>query len=136
MPKKNKEIEDHLQDIKYLIVGILLERKPNLKEVAKIIGCSDKTLTKIYSHKKKMTSEQDIKKIREMIEFLVKQKVSEKLGKLNRTERKIYELTGKKGHREIFKTLKIAPNTVSKIWQKLEKEGLLIKEGKKYRKVI
>jgi len=53
MPKKNKEIQDHLQDIKYLLAGILLGRKPNLKEVAKIIGCSDKTLTKIYPDKKK-----------------------------------------------------------------------------------
>ena len=83
-----------------------------------------------------MTSEQDIKKIREMLEFLVKQKVSEKIKKLNDTERKIYELTGKKGHTEMFKTLKVAPNTVSKVWQKLESEGLLIKEGAKYRKVV
>jgi len=81
-------------------------------------------------------SKEDIKKIRTLLEFLVKQKIAEKLKKLSDTERKIYELTGKKGHTEIFKSLKIAPNTVSKIWQKLEKEGLLIKEGKKYRKVI
>lgn len=51
MPKKNKELEDHLMDIKYLLAGILLNRKPNLKEVAKIVGCSDKTLTKIYPDK-------------------------------------------------------------------------------------
>lgn len=78
----------------------------------------------------------DIKKIREMMEFLVKQKISEKLKKINETEREIYDLTGKKGHTEMFKTLKVAPNTVSKVWQKLESEGLLIKEGTKYRKVV
>jgi len=83
-----------------------------------------------------MTSEQDIKKIREMLEFLVKQKIAERISKLNETERKIYELTGEKGHTEMFKTLKVAPNTVSKVWQKLESEGVLVKEGKGYRKVV
>ena len=83
-----------------------------------------------------MKSEQDIKKIREMMEFLVKQKISEKIKKLNETERKIYGLTGKKGQTEMFKTLKVAPNTVSKVWQKLEGEGLLIKKGTKYLKVV
>jgi hypothetical protein len=83
-----------------------------------------------------MTSEQDIKKIREIMECLFKQNIAEKLGKLTESERKIYDLTGKKGHTEMFKTLKVAPNTVSKTWQKLESEGLLIKEGQIYRKVI
>ncbi len=83
-----------------------------------------------------MTSEQDIKKIREMMECLFKQNIAKRLNKLTETERKIYELTGKKGHTEMFKTLKVAPNTVSKTWQKLESEGLLIKEGQIYKKVI
>jgi len=83
-----------------------------------------------------MTSEQDIKKIREMMECLFKQNIAEKLNNLTESERKIYDLTGKKGHTEMFKTLKVAPNTVSKTWQKLESEGLLIKEGQIYRKVI
>ena len=53
MPKKNKETEEHLQDIKYLLAGILLDKKPNIKEVAKIMGCSDKTLTKLFPENKK-----------------------------------------------------------------------------------
>jgi len=83
-----------------------------------------------------MTSEQDIKKIKEIMECLFKQNIAEKLNKLTENERKIYNLTGKKGHAEMFKTLKVAPNTFSKTWQKLESEGLLIKEGQIYRKVI
>ena len=83
-----------------------------------------------------MTNEQDIKKVREIMECLFKQNIAEKLNKLTETERKIYDLTGKKGHTEMFKTLKVAPNTFSKTWQKLESEGLLIKEGQIYRKVI
>ena len=54
-----------------------------------------------------MTSEDDIKKIRYMLEFLVRQKIIEKVNKLNGTEKKIYELTGEKNHAEIFKELNI-----------------------------
>ncbi|MCK4553203.1 hypothetical protein KAT80_03290 [Candidatus Pacearchaeota archaeon] len=83
-----------------------------------------------------MTSEQDIKKIREMMEFLVKQKIVEKIKKLNETERKIYGLTEGKGQAEIINLLKVSSKTISKVWQKLESEGLFIKEGTKYRKVV
>lgn len=57
MPKKNKEIDDHLMDIKYLMARILLDRKPNVKEVAKIIGCSDNMLTELYPNKTKKKKE-------------------------------------------------------------------------------
>ena len=53
MPKKNKEIEDRLQTLEYLLVGILLKREPNIKEVAKIVGCSDKVLTALYPGRNK-----------------------------------------------------------------------------------
>jgi len=82
-----------------------------------------------------MNSE-DIKKIREMLEFLVKQKVESRISKLSSIEKKIYGLTGHKGQTEIVKSLKVAPNTVSNLWKMLEKEGILIKKGKGYLKVI
>jgi len=80
-----------------------------------------------------MTSEHDIKKVREMLEFLVKQKISERL---NITERNIYDLTGKKGQTEIVKIINTVPSTVSNLWKKLESKGILVKDGKGYRKVI
>ncbi len=83
-----------------------------------------------------MVSEEEIKKIRHLLEFLVKQKIIEKIDKLNKIERKIYKLTGEKGQTEMVKSLKVAPNTISNLWKKLEFEGLLIKEGKGYAKVI
>ena len=52
MPKKSKTQEEHLQDIKYLLAAILLNKKPNIKEVAKAAGCSDKTLTKLFPERK------------------------------------------------------------------------------------
>jgi len=78
----------------------------------------------------------DIKRIREMMEFLTKRELSKELKKLKPTEKKIYDLTGIKGQTEIVKILNIAPNTVSNAWKKLEKEGILIKEGQKYKKVV
>ena len=52
MPKKIKDNEKRLETIEYLLAGILLGKKPNIKEVAKIIGCSDNVLTKLYPEKK------------------------------------------------------------------------------------
>lgn len=82
-----------------------------------------------------MTSEHDIKKIREMMEFLVKQKISEKISKLKNDEKIVYNLTGEK--REIIQQkTKFAAGKISKIWQDLEEKGLLIKDGKSYRKIV
>jgi len=81
-----------------------------------------------------MTSE-DIKKIREMMEFLVKEKLSKKLKELSKDKRKVYELTGEK-RESIQQKTRFAAGKISGIWQELESEGLLIKSGKGYRKVI
>jgi predicted ATPase len=85
---------------------------------------------------KKMTEQDDIKKIREMLEFLVKQKIKDRMSKLDATERKIYELTGVKGQKEMVKILKVGEHTVSNLWKTLEEEGILIKEGKVYKKIV
>jgi len=53
MPKRNKTIEEELQIIQYLLAGILLKKEPNIKEVAKIMEFSDKTITKFYPERKK-----------------------------------------------------------------------------------
>jgi len=53
MPKKTKNMEDHLQSIEYLLAGIMLKREANIKNIAKIIGCSDTKLTELYPQKKK-----------------------------------------------------------------------------------
>lgn len=79
---------------------------------------------------------EDIKKIRELLEFLVKDKISSKVNKLTEGERKVYELTGEKGQVEMARATGFSAGKVSLIWQKLENEGLLIKEGQKYKKVI
>ena len=32
MPKKNKELEDRLKTIEYLLAGLLLKKNPNIKQ--------------------------------------------------------------------------------------------------------
>ena len=51
LPKKVKTVEEHLEIIENLLVGIILKRKPNVKELAKILGVSDNKLTEMYPKK-------------------------------------------------------------------------------------
>ena len=77
----------------------------------------------------------ELKKIRELLEFLVKGKIFESLKKLNSDEKKIYELTGEK--RDIIQQkTKFSAGKISKIWIDLESKGLIIKEGKGYRRIF
>jgi len=82
-----------------------------------------------------MTNEKDIKRIRELLEFLVKQKIVEKIKKLPVDDKKVYELTGKKRDFIQGKT-GFAAGKISRIWIELEEKGVLIKKGKFYKKVI
>lgn len=52
MTEKKDNIERELKKLQYLLAGLLLNKKPNIKQVAKVIGVSDKTLTKFYPEKK------------------------------------------------------------------------------------
>ena len=51
-------------------------------------------------------------------------------------EKQVYELTGRVCQNEIITKLNMSSKTISKIWQNLEKKGLLKKEGKVYKKII
>jgi hypothetical protein len=62
MPKKVKTPEEHFQSIEYLLAGLLLKKEVDVKKVAKIIGCSDKTLTAMYPERRKPKSKK-IKKV-------------------------------------------------------------------------
>ena len=57
MPKKTKTVEEHLQDIKYLLASILLKKEPTIKEVAKVVGCSDNKLTRLFPERKKQKND-------------------------------------------------------------------------------
>ena len=52
MPKKIKDSEDRLKTIEFLLAGILLGKKPKVQEVARILGCHNSVLTKMYPERK------------------------------------------------------------------------------------
>lgn len=54
----------------------------------------------------------------------------------DKTEEEIFELTGVKGQTEIRKEFHISPNTLSDLWSKWYEMGLLVKDGKGYKKTI
>ena len=84
-----------------------------------------------------MTAE-DIKAIRKMMEFLVRKEISQSISKLSVQEKKVYDLTGVNGVpvTEIVKKSGFSAGKISGLWQKWEGDGLLIKKGKSYEKVI
>jgi hypothetical protein len=56
-PKKAKTVEEHLEIIENMLAGIILERTPNVKELAKIMGVSSDRLTELYPVSKKKEEE-------------------------------------------------------------------------------
>lgn len=55
MPKKIKTVEEHLHTIELLLAAIVLKKDVNVKQVAKVIGVSDKTITELFPEKKSKT---------------------------------------------------------------------------------
>lgn len=53
MPKKNKTQEEHFLVMEILLAGLILKRDVDLKQVSKVIGISDKTLSKFFPERKK-----------------------------------------------------------------------------------
>jgi len=53
MPKKTKTTEEHLQIIEYLLAGLLMKRETNVNKMARIIGCTSKTLSEMFPEKKR-----------------------------------------------------------------------------------
>lgn len=75
----------------------------------------------------------------ELLAVLVKAQLSEVLEKelADPKQRKLYELTGKNVPiREIAKKTGTSTGAISRTWQRWERLGVLIKEGKQYRRVF
>jgi len=61
LPKKSVSVEEHLARIEILMAGILLDRRPNVKEIAKVIGVSDNELSRLFPRKKETKEKQSSK---------------------------------------------------------------------------
>ena len=86
-----------------------------------------------------MTDElKTLKRIEELLTIIAKAQVSSRLKErlADARMRKLYELTGKHTVRELEKKTGINKSTISSIWKEWEIEGLLLKEGKKYKRAF
>ena len=81
---------------------------------------------------------QSLKSIEKHLEVLVRFNYAQlkKQAFSNKTEEKVFELTGIKSRDEICNGLKISPNTLSELWGKWLELGLLVKQGNSYKKTV
>ena len=79
-----------------------------------------------------------LKRIQELLEAIAKAQLSPALeGQLSDPKyRSLYKLTGTMPVQQLVKRTKLSAGTISRLWQKWETLGLVIKDGKSYRKVF
>ncbi len=82
--------------------------------------------------------ENTLKNIEKHLETLVRLQVESVSQQVldNETEKKAYDLTGVMKRNEICKKLHISPNKLTELRNRWLEVGLLIKDGKNFRKVL
>ena len=79
-----------------------------------------------------------IDRLTELVEALVRMRISEALEKEldDSRKKKLYELTGKKTQRELADITGMSVGTISGLWQRWHSKGILRRKGKFYYKFI
>jgi len=79
-----------------------------------------------------------LKKIEKHLETLVRFNYAQtrKQAFADETEKKVFELTGVKGQKEICSEFHISASTLSDLWSKWFDLGLLVKQGNSYKKTV
>lgn len=96
----------------------------------------------LEKRERKMSEESDVLTSLQHIEDLLTILVKVQLANVTAREfsdtkmKKLYDLTGDRSARELAKEMKCSPMKISRTWQRWENLGLLIKDGKTYRKVL
>jgi len=77
-------------------------------------------------------------RLTELVEALARMKLAEVLERElhDSNERKLYEFTGRKTVKELAKITGFSVGKISGLWQEWTSKGLLVKEGKSYRKLF
>ena len=89
-----------------------------------------------------MSEESDALAVLKRIELLLAALVKKQMSSILEQElsddkkRELYLLTGKKTMRELVSQTNSSSATISGLWQRWESLGLLVKNGKKYVKVV
>jgi DNA-binding IclR family transcriptional regulator len=79
-----------------------------------------------------------LKRIELLLETIAKTAVAEKLAKVleNRKHQILYENDGRLSVKELAKRTGFSVGKISGLWRQWEQEGLLVKDGKSYRRVF
>jgi len=79
-----------------------------------------------------------LKRIELLLETIAKTAVTEKLAKVlgDRKQRILYENNGRLSVKELAKRTGFSVGKISGLWNQWEQEGLLVKDGKSYRRVF
>ena len=79
-----------------------------------------------------------LKRIELLLEVMAKSAVSEKLAKTRKepNHKLLYENTGHRSVKELSKLTGFSVGKISGLWSQWEQEGLLVKDGKSYRRVF
>jgi hypothetical protein len=77
-------------------------------------------------------------RIEQILEGLLRCAVSPKLDQIRSDKRlnQIYELTGNSGVAEIAKKVRVSTGKISGLWRHWEDSGLIVKDGKSFRKLV
>jgi hypothetical protein len=89
--------------------------------------------------KEEMSEElKTLKRIELLLESMAKAAVAEKLAKVleNEKHKILYENDGHLSVKELAKRTDFSVGKISGLWSQWEKEGLLVKDGKSYRRVF
>jgi hypothetical protein len=79
-----------------------------------------------------------LKRIEELLTIVAKTQLGPILQREIEDKRmaELWELTGKATQREVKTKLNMSADTISSAWQRWERLGLLVREGKEYRRVL
>ncbi len=79
-----------------------------------------------------------LKRIEELLTLMAKTMQSERLSEIydDKQHRLVYEKVGQMPVKELARKTGLSAGTISGLWQRWEQAGLLIKDGKQYRRVI
>lgn len=79
-----------------------------------------------------------LKRIELLLETLARTAVSEKLAKVSKEPKHklVYENTGRLSVQELSRRTGFSVGKISGLWSQWEQEGLLVKDGKSYRRVF
>jgi DNA-binding MarR family transcriptional regulator len=90
-------------------------------------------------NKEKIANELELlRRMEELLTLIAKALLAERLSEIfdDKQHRLIYEKVGQLPVTELAKKSDLSAGTISALWQRWERAGLLVKAGKQYRRVI